>query len=198
MGIDGATVKPTNQIMFLSCAVALCLPLAACGGAIPPPGAAAYQPVEYRLASGDRLRVTVFGEESLSREYVVSSAGDVSFPLLGDLAVEGKTVNQLQEEIIAGLSEGYLNDPRVTAEVLNYRPFYILGEVSRSGEYPFSDGLSVQQAVALAGGYTYRANQKQVFIRRAGSEQEETYELDSQRRVYIAPGDTLRIGERYF
>ncbi|UVI39061.1 polysaccharide biosynthesis/export family protein [Qipengyuania spongiae] len=179
-------------------ALALTAPLMGCGGSIPPPGTAAYQPVEYQLAAGDRLRITVFGEESLSREYTVSSAGDLSFPLLGDLPVAGKTVTQLQSDIASGLSQGYLNDPRVNAEVLNYRPFYILGEVTRAGEYPFSDDLTVQQAVALAGGYSYRANQNEVYIRRRGSDQEETYELSSQRRVFIAPGDTIRVGERYF
>lgn len=172
--------------------------LTGCGGSVPPPGTVAYRPVEYDIGAGDRLKITVFGEESLSREYVVSSAGDLSFPLLGDIPASGKTVTQLQDDIASALAQGYLNDPRVTAEVLNYRPFYILGEVNRSGEYPFSDELTAQQAVALAGGYTYRANKNQVFIRRAGSDQEETYEIDPQHRVFVAPGDTIRIGERYF
>ena len=176
----------------------LAFALTGCGGGAHPPGTLAYQPVEYRVASGDRLKITVFGEENLSREYVVSSAGDVSFPLIGDIPASGKTVTQLQDEIASGLSQGYLNDPRVTAEVVNYRPFYILGEVNKAGEYPFSAELTVQQAVAIAGGYTYRANKQQVFIRRAGSDQEESYELDSERRVFVGPGDTIRIGERYF
>ena len=97
-----------------------------------------------------------------------------------------------------GLSNGYLNDPRVNVEVLNYRPFYILGEVTRAGEFPYATDMSVLQAVALAGGYTYRADQRRVFIRRAGSDQESTYDLASGRTVYIQPGDTIRVGERYF
>lgn len=188
----------SNKWGVLALVAAFSLLLAGCGGTLPPPGSTAYSPVEYQLASGDRLKITVFGEEGLSREYVVSSAGDLSFPLLGDVSVSGKTVTQLQKDLVSGLAQGYLNDPRINVEVLNYRPFYILGEVTRAGEYPFSDNLTVQQAVALAGGYTYRANQKQVFIRRAASDQEETYSLDSVRRVYVGPGDTIRIGERYF
>lgn len=188
---------PTRlSMLFLT--VVLSGLLAACAGSLPPPGAAAYSPVEYSLAAGDKLKITVFGEESLSAEYVVSSAGDLSFPLLGDLAVEGKTVMQLQTEIAEQLGQGYLNDPRVSVEVLNYRPFYILGEVERPGKYPFNDDLTVEQAVALAGGYSYRANTSRVFIRRADSDEEETYELGSSRRVFVAPGDTIRVGERYF
>lgn len=186
------------RLSMLVVAAAISGLLAACTGSIPPPGTAAYSPVEYSLAAGDRLKITVFGEDSLSSDYVVSSAGDLSFPLLGDLAVNGKTVTQLQADIATQLGDGYLNDPRVTVEVLNYRPFYILGEVERAGEYPFNDDLTVQQAVALAGGYTYRANQSRVFIRRADSDTEETYEISSSRRVFVAPGDTIRIGERYF
>lgn len=179
-------------------AAMLAVLVAACAGQTAPPGTAAYQPMEYRLAAGDRLKVTVFGEDALSRDYVVSSAGDLSFPLLGDVQVAGATVNDLQTRLAAQLSEGYLNDPRVTVEVLNYRPFFILGEVSKPGEFPFSDGLTVVQAVALAGGYTYRADQRRVFVRRAGGGPEESYELTSDRAVFVAPGDTLRIGERYF
>lgn len=181
----------------LAGAVAL-LALTACAGSIPPPGTAAYQATEYRLASGDELQITVFGEEALSKKYVVSSAGDLSFPLIGDVPVVGKTVTQLQNQLAETLSKGYLNDPRVNAEVLNYRPFYILGEVERAGEFPFSDDLTVFQAVALAGGFTYRADQNRVFIRRENTNSEETYDLREGKPVYVAPGDTIRFGERLF
>ncbi|UUL82385.1 polysaccharide biosynthesis/export family protein [Sphingomonas qomolangmaensis] len=176
----------------------LILGLSACSGSLPPPGSAAYTATEYRLAAGDRLRITVFGEENLSREYVVSSAGDLSFPLLGDIRASGTTVTELQAQLVTALAKGYINDPRVNAEVLTYRPFYILGEVKNPGEYKFSDRLTFTQAVALAGGFTYRADQRRVFIRRAAGGQEETYVLSSDRPVYIAPGDTIRVGERYF
>ncbi len=97
-----------------------------------------------------------------------------------------------------GLGEGYLNDPRVTVEVLNYRPFFILGEVSNAGEYPFRDGLTVLQAVAQAGGFSYRADRQTIFLLREGQTEEEQYDIENGRPVYVSPGDTIRIGERYF
>ncbi|MDT0575554.1 polysaccharide biosynthesis/export family protein [Croceicoccus sp. F390] len=171
---------------------------AACSGNIPPLAEDGYDAPEYRLASGDRLNITVFGEDALSKEYLVTAAGAVSFPLIGDLPAVGKTSAQLQNDITAGLSQGYLNDPRVNVEILNFRPFFILGEVNNSGEYPYSSNLTVMQAVALAKGFTYRAEKDRVFIRRAGTDEERTYKLNSGRPVYVAPGDTIRVGERYF
>ena len=178
--------------------VGFSLLLAACTATVPPPGTVGYSPPQYFLTPGDRLAITVFGEEALSKEYVVSSVGDISFPLLGDVVTTGKTAAGLRDELAAKLSQGYLNDPRVTIEVLNYRPFYVLGEVTKPGEYRFSNDLTVHQAAALAGGFTYRADQRRVFIRHAGSNEERTYELTSDRPVYVAPGDTIRVGERYF
>lgn len=178
--------------------VVLALALSACAGNTPPIATDGYEPPVYRLAAGDKLQVTVFGEEALSREYVITSTGDISFPLLGDVPAAGRTSAELREDLATRLAQGYMNDPRVNIEVLNYRPFYILGEVESSGEYPYSNDLTVTQAIALAGGYTYRAEKDRVFIRRAGSEQEFTYELGSDRPVYVNPGDTIRVGERYF
>lgn len=180
--------------------IAACLMMlfiSACAGSNAEPGTAAYTPTVYRLAAGDKLSITVFGEESLSREYAITPQGDLAFPLLGDVPVADKTVGELQEVLRAKLAEGYVNDPRVTVEVLNYRPFYVLGEVSKAGEFPFSDGLTVVQAVARAGGFTYRADRSKVFITRMGQSREEVYDLEAGRTVYVAPGDTIRIGERY-
>ena len=186
--------KMSGALLFAGASLAL----ASCAGNLALPGTVSYEQPVYRLASGDRLNITVFGEESLSREYVVSPQGDLSFPLLGDVPIAGKTVAELQTVLAQGLSNGYLNDPRVTAEVLNLRPFYILGEVNKAGEFPYSDNLTVQQAVALAGGFTYRADQRKVYIRRSGQAQEESYDLRAEKPVFVRPGDTLRIGERYF
>lgn len=180
--------------------IAACLMMlfiSACAGSNAEPGTAAYTPTVYRLAAGDKLSITVFGEESLSREYSITPQGDLAFPLLGDVPVADKTVGELQEVLRGKLAEGYVNDPRVTVEVLNYRPFYVLGEVSKAGEFPFSDGLTVVQAVARAGGFTYRADRSKVFITRMGQSREEVYNLEAGRTVYVAPGDTIRIGERY-
>jgi polysaccharide export outer membrane protein len=152
----------------------------------------------YKVGPGDRLNITVFGEATLSREYAVTSAGAISFPLIGDLSVSGLTIAQLSDALVKKLGAGYMKDPRVTVEVVNYRPFFILGEVMRAGSYPYVTDLSVLQAVAMAGGYTYRANKSRVFIRRAGETMERTYVLTPDNPVWLLPGDTIRIGERYF
>ena len=187
-----------ERLSRLAAACFICLLVPACAGTNAVPGSAAYQPTIYRLAAGDKLSITVFGEESLSREYAITPQGDLAFPLLGDVSVADKTVGELQEVLRGRLSEGYVNDPRVTVEVLNYRPFYILGEVNQAGEFPFSDGLTVVQAVARAGGYTYRADRTKIFVTRLGQSREEVYNINDGRTVYVSPGDTIRVGERYF
>jgi polysaccharide export outer membrane protein len=190
---------PSIHFCRRALAVAFLLVLtSACAGTTAPPGTAAYQPTVYRLAAGDKLSITVFGEESLSREFSVTPQGDLAFPLLGDIPVSNMTVSELQEMLRTRLADGYVNDPRVTVEVLNYRPFYILGEVNKAGEYPFSDGLTAIQAVARAGGYSYRADQSTIYIIRSGQQSEERYDLRDGRPVYVSPGDTIRVGERYF
>ena len=150
----------------------------------------------YRLGSGDQVRIIVFGEEDLSGEFFVDGAGAVSLPLIGEVPAAGKTLQEFRAELEARLSDGYLTDPRVSAEVLNYRPFYILGEVEESGEYPYTDGLTVMNAVARAGGFTYRANTRVVYIQRADTDREIEVPLTATLRVM--PGDTIRIAERFF
>ena len=151
----------------------------------------------YILGTGDKIRISVFGEPKLDGEYVVSSTGVVSFPLIGNIRAGGQTVEAMQEEIRSKLAAGYLKDPRVSAEVLNYRPFYILGEINKPGEYPFVNGITVQQAVAMAGGFSYRANTRRVFIKRALDTSERPVEIKGV-AVMLTPGDTIRVGERFF
>lgn len=151
---------------------------------------------EYRLGSGDKIRLIIFGEPDLSGEFTISGDGQVSLPLIKDVKATGLTATELQANIEGAFKEGYLRDPRVSIEVLSFRPFYILGEVNKPGEYPYSNGITVVNAVALASGYTYRANQKKVFIRHAGASSEEETPLSST--TLVAPGDTIRIAERYF
>ena len=150
----------------------------------------------YTLGSGDRLRITVFGEADLSGEYVVDGAGFVSLPLIGQIEALGDTVRDFEVEVATKYADGYLRNPRVSAEVTNYRPFYILGEVAAPGEYDYVDGMSVLNAIALAGGFTFRAQQRRVFVRRDGSEDEITLTADQMTRIY--PGDIIRVGERFF
>ncbi len=150
----------------------------------------------YKLGPGDKMRVIVFGEPDLSGEFFVDDSGVVDLPLIGDVAAGGQTVSEFEEQVVAKFSNGYLRDPKVAIEVLNYRPFFIIGEVKSGGEYPYKSGLTVQDAVAIAGGYSYRANQNTAFIRRAGTDQETKVVLSQ--RVAIFPGDNVRIPERFF
>ena len=148
----------------------------------------------YRLGAGDRLRVIVFGEEDLSGEFEVDDTGAVSLPLVGQVRAEGETLRTFEEGVREQLREGYLKDPRVSIQVINYRPFYIIGEVNEPGEYPFVSGMNVLNAVALAGGYTPRAATSKVLITRDGKEAR--YPVSAGTR--LEPGDMLKVPERFF
>lgn len=175
---------------------------AGCAGSAPPvtptQAAANATVTEYTLSSGDKIRVIVFGEETLTGEYVITSGGNLTFPLVGNLPASGRTVEQLQDALAARLADGYINNPRVSIQVVSFRPFYILGEVNRPGEYPVSTGLTLQQAIASAGGYTYRANTRRVFLKRANDTREQLLDLRSGQPVVVRAGDTIRVGERHF
>ncbi|MEL6752571.1 MAG: polysaccharide biosynthesis/export family protein [Pseudomonadota bacterium] len=179
--------------------------LAACqSGSVPagPPitddgGATVQQVTEaYRLGNGDDLRVTVFGEPELSGDFQVDGTGAISMPLIGSVQVAGMTLPEFQSEVEGRLRGSFLVNPQVSAEVTNYRPFFILGEVNRPDQYQYSSGLTVMNAVAAAGGFTYRANRREVFIRSAGETEERKVALTTTTQV--RPGDTIRIGERIF
>jgi polysaccharide export outer membrane protein len=150
----------------------------------------------YVLGPTDRVRVKVYGEADITGEYEVDSNGIVSVPLAGHVKAAGLTTRELERGITLALSKGIVRDPRVSVEVALYRPYYILGEVKKSGEYPYRIGLTVMDAVASAGGFTYRANESKVYLRRSGSTVEEIYPLDAP--ILIFPGDNVRVPERYF
>ena len=154
------------------------------------------QLADYRLGPADKIRVIVFGEPDLSGEFSVNARGQVSLPLLGEVEAQGLSVEELRTNITNGLSEGYVVGARVAAEVIEYRPYYILGEVEQPGEYAYSSGMSVIKAVAAAGGYTYRANKASVYIKRANNNDEMKYKLTPQ--LVVLPGDVVRVGERFF
>jgi protein involved in polysaccharide export with SLBB domain len=155
------------------------------------------QDESYRLGSGDKLKLTVYGENDLGGEYLVDGAGQVQLPLLGQVPAAGMTVHDFETGVGSKfVSEGYLKDPRVSVEVENYRPFYIIGEVKSPGQYPYVNGMNALNAVALAGGYTYRADDKDVYIRRDGGAKEQEAPADQTTR--INPGDIIRIDERIF
>lgn len=151
---------------------------------------------EYRLGASDKIHVNVFGEDTLTGDYMVSGNGKVSLPLIGEVPAGGMTISQFQDEVAKGYQDGYLKDPKVSVQVLNYRPFYILGEVNKPGTYPYDTSLTVLSAVATAEGFTYRANTKRVFIKHTSETQEQEYPLTSI--TPVAPGDTIRIKERLF
>lgn len=161
-----------------------------------PTGSAGITDEHYRLGTGDKLKVTVYGEEDLSGEFLVDGSGQVQLPLVGQVKAASLTIHEFVAEVTNSLKEGYLKDPKVSVEVLNYRPFYIIGEVNKPGEYPFENGLNVLGAIALAGGYTYRANDSDVYVRRAGKDKEEELPASANTKVY--PGDIIRIAERLF
>jgi protein involved in polysaccharide export with SLBB domain len=192
-----------KKFLLMSLLLAASIMQAACSAAVPSQPvrttqAAPTQELEYTLAPGDKIRVVVFGEETLTGEYVITSGGNLSFPLVGNLKATDSTVEALQALLATALSNGYLNNPRVNIQVVSFRPFYILGEVNRPGEYPVSTGLTLQQAVASAGGYTYRANTRNVFIKHAIETKERLVDLRDPVTVIIRAGDTIRIGERHF
>ena len=151
---------------------------------------------DYILDSGDRVRVLVFGQEDLSGEFEIDGTGSISMPLIGQVSAMGLSTPQLEQAITERLADGFLREPRVSAEVTNYRPFYIYGEIGRPGEYQYSSGLTVMNAVAAAGGFTYRANKRVVYIKSVDGADEQAYQLNSQ--VMVRPGDSIRIGERIF
>jgi polysaccharide export outer membrane protein len=148
----------------------------------------------YLLGPNDRIRLKVYGEPDIAGEYEVDSNGNVSIPLAGQIKASGLTTKQLERSIKSALEKGIVRDPRVNVEIALYRPYYILGEVKKSGEYPYRLGLTVLDAVASAGGFTYRANESKVYLRRGAVE--EVYPLDAP--ILVFPGDNIRIPERYF
>lgn len=150
----------------------------------------------YRLGNGDQLRVTVFGQDDLSGQFEVDGTGSIAMPLIGQISAINLTTLEFEARLKQALDGDYLVNPRVSVEVVNYRPYYILGEVGNPGEYPYSSGLTVMNAVASAGGFTYRANRKVVFIKHKDAAEEVAITLDSN--TVVKPGDTLRLKERFF
>ncbi len=173
----------------------LILALAACAAApvstTPPPATTAY-----RLGPGDRIRVETFGEAALTGEFTLDGEGRIAFPLIGAVKAADRGADELGLEIQTRLAAQALRDPKVTVQVIGFRPVFVLGEVTRPGEFPFASDLSVFALVAKAGGFTYRADRRRVFIRHAGAPAEVAYKLDAA--TPVRPGDTVRIGDRIF
>ena len=153
--------------------------------------------VASRLEAGDQLKIIVYGEDALSGIYDISPAGSVSLPLIGTIRAVGRTVGEFEHNITRAYASGkFLQEPKITVSVVSFRPFYIFGEVQTPGQFPYKSGLNVLTAVATAGGFTYRASKTSILIRHTGEDVWQEYSLAAP--ILIAPGDLIRVPERYF
>ncbi len=175
----------------------LCAALSACapGSGLPPLPAAS--DTAYHLGAGDQVRVITFGEDTLTGEFRLSDSGNIAVPLLGTVQAEGLTTGQLASRIETDLKQRNLfKNPSVSVEILAYRPFFVLGEVNKPGQYPYQPGMTVLTAVAVAGGFTYRAVESYASIVR--DEGKHAMEGKVGRSTVVEPGDTITIFERRF
>lgn len=150
----------------------------------------------YKLGTGDEIKVTVFGEPDLSGAFVVDGQGTITMSLIGQVEVVNLSVTEASRLLESKLKDGWLREPKVTTELVKGRPYYILGEVNKPGEYPFVSGLTVMNAVASAGDFTYRADRVRILIKSADSPNEREVELTPT--TAVRPGDTIRVRERFF
>lgn len=153
---------------------------------------------DYRLATGDKLRITVFGQPELTREYQIDGAGRLAFPLVGTVTARGMTPAALEAMLAKKLDPDYVREASVSVEVLNFRPFYIVGEVKTPGSYQYVPGMTVLNAVALGGGYTYRARENNFLVRRPASDGRGVTPLVATADTPLLPGDIVTVRERYF
>ena len=188
-----------NRRAFLvSCVstVAMATVMSGCASAYKPAPPAFHEILQqpYRLDAGDRVRVTVFEQTDLTNTYVVDKAGYVAFPLIGSVPARGRTVKEIEKGIAQGLAKGYIRNPDVSVEIDRYRPFFIMGEVGSAGQYTYVPGMTVQNAIAIAGGYSARAYQSDVDITRQINGKVLTGRVPITDP--ILPGDTIFLRER--
>jgi polysaccharide biosynthesis/export protein len=184
--------------------LALCVALAGCGGG------ATLGPVTEseqkaivdastsspRLQPGEKIRVTVYGEASLSGDYQIDPSGFISLPLAGPVKAAGLTQAELEQALAKKFRTEYLKNPKVTVTIAEFKPFYIIGEIEKPGAYPYASGLNILSAIAIAGGTTYRASKSTVLIQHPGEGGLREYPLAAS--VPILPGDIIKIPQRYF
>src|SRR6476469_508062 len=149
-----------------------------------------------KLQPGDKIRVTVFGEDKLGGEYEINQSGQISLPLAGTVQARDLTQAELEQALAKKFQSQYLKNPKVTVTIATLRPFYVMGEVTRPGEYPYKSGLNVLTAMAVAGGPTYRASRTSIQIQRLGETSMREYPISAS--VPILPGAVIRVPERYF
>jgi protein involved in polysaccharide export with SLBB domain len=152
---------------------------------------------DYRLGANDRVRIIVFGQPTLTGEYTLDGNGVLAFPLIGSVNAQGQTTGQLQQAIASRLDPDFLRNPSVSAEVITRRPFYVIGEVQKPGNYPYVTDMTALQAIAMAGGYTYRARQNNLYLKRLDASGR-MVRVAATPETKIRPGDTVEIKERFF
>jgi len=193
------------DLRFLAAAALACaavLPCACSDGAMAPPaaltqhGGSSSLPNAYRLGAGDKLKIAVYGEQDLSGQFEINGFGAVSMPLIGEVPARGRTVNELREDLTRRLSQGFLKHPKISIDVIGYRPIYVHGEVKNAGEFQYKTGVRMRDVIAMAGGYTYRAHTSYVLLTRDGSQQE--YRVNLPTDTPVMPGDNIRVPERMF
>jgi polysaccharide biosynthesis/export protein len=173
-----------------------CLVLGACAASTYSAALDTDPNVPYTFGGGDRLRIIVFGQDSLSNSYAVDGTGHISMPLIGMVTATGETSTSLARKIEARLAEGYIRDPHVSVEVEAFRPFFVLGEVTTPGQYPYVNGMTAETAVAIAGGFTPRAYKDTIDLTRIVDGHPLTASVPILH--LIKPGDTIVVRERYF
>jgi polysaccharide export outer membrane protein len=152
---------------------------------------------KYRLATGDVISITVYGEDDLKKERTrLTDAGTISYPVLGEIQVRGKTVGELEKLLTDGLRGSYLVNPRVAVTIDEYRPYFVNGQVGNNGSFPFQPGLTVRKAVSIAGGFKERASMSKIFIVRDGDATNTPVRVDLN--APVQPGDTITVGESFF
>jgi protein involved in polysaccharide export with SLBB domain len=189
---------PSIRLALRALACAMVVAIGFGGSADAAPGAAspAFGGADYHLGTGDKVRVTIFGEADLSGEFQVDATGVVRLPMIGQVKAGGLTAHDLEGNIRAALADGYINDPRVAVEITTYRPFYIVGEVVKPGEYPFANGMTASTAVAVAGGFTPKAVDSVIYVRHQGDNTEQR--LVATDATLIRPGDVIRVDSTAF
>lgn len=151
----------------------------------------------YRLSTGDVISIVVYGEEDLKREKVrLTDAGTISYPVLGEIQIRGKTIGELERILTDGLRGSYLVNPRVAVTIDEYRPYFIGGQVSNNGSFPYQPGLTVRKAVSVAGGFKERASMSKITIVRDGDASNTPIQADLN--TYVHPGDAVTVGESFF
>lgn len=174
----------------------LCLLVLTGAGVFVSADAAAIAASDYQLGSGDKILINVYGEDDLTVETVLSDSGMVNYPFLGELKVTGLTVAQLESRITGGLKGDYLVNPNVHVSILEYRPFFIHGEVEKPGGYPFQPGLTISKAAALAQGFTERASETKIFVVRGNDASQTPEKVDLN--TLVRPGDVVTVEQSFF